>query len=362
MNAGTNTATFEAILNRGRMISDGIPYADIRVAERVAAEGPEVEWFNFWMALADSYEQTGERALAAGNAVSGGEWLWNASLSAHYAQLMWFHDPERREAGQRRKVELFDRAAPHFRPPGERVEIPIDQTTIPGYLRLPAQAADGPVSCCVLIGGLESTKEESHLFENLCLARGMAIFAFDGPGQGELFFDVKLGPDFERYSSAVLDHLVERPEIDAGRIGVLGRSLGGHYAPKSAAADDRFAACCAWGACFDLTDITRMPAGTRAGFIYVTGIADEDEAVAHLLSSLDLAPVADRIRCPTLLTHGRLDTIFGMEQVDKYREGLTNAELEIQIEDEGEHCCHNMGHLVRPRMADWMANQLGARP
>lgn len=352
--------TFAAILNRGRMISDGIPYADIQAAE-VAAEGPETEWFNFWMDLADSYERVGEQALGAGNEVSGGEWLWNASLSAHYAQLMWFHDPERREAGQRRKVELFDRAAPLFRPPGERVEIPIDETAIPGYLRLPQQAADGSVACCVLIGGLESTKEESHLFENLCLARGMATFAFDGPGQGELFFDVKLVPDFERYSSAVLDHLGERPEIDARRIGVLGRSLGGHYAPKSAAGDDRFAACCAWGACFDLSDLPRMPAGTRDGFIYVTGIDNEEEALAHLRASLDLAPVADQIRCPTLLTHGRLDTIFGMGQVDKYREGLTNAELEIQVEDAGEHCCHNMGHLVRPRMADWMADQLGAR-
>ena len=178
-----------------------------------------------------------------------------------------------------RAVELFDRAAPHFVHAGERVEIPLDDARIPGYLRLPAAAAEGPVPCCVLIGGLESTKEESHLFENLCLDRGMATFAFDGPGQGELFFDVKLVPDFERYSSAVLDHLVGRPELDADRIGVLGRSLGGHYAPKAAAGDERFAACCAWGACFDLSDLPEMPEHTRHGFIYATGIADGPKLV-----------------------------------------------------------------------------------
>ena len=249
MSTRTAPLSFEAILNRGRMLSDGIPFADIRAAEAVAADGSDVDWFDLWMARADFYEDLGTAAIEAGNGISGGEWLWNASLSAHYAQFMWFHDPARREAGQRRKVLLFDRAAPHFSRPGERIEIPLEGVAIPGYLRVPGPARDaGPVPCCVLIGGLESTKEESHLFENLCLTRGMATFAFDGPGQGELFFDVKLGPDFERYTSAVVDHLVDRDEIDADRIGVLGRSLGGHYAPRSAAADHRFAACCAWAA------------------------------------------------------------------------------------------------------------------
>jgi 2,6-dihydroxypseudooxynicotine hydrolase len=257
-------------------------------------------------------------------------------------------------------VELFDRAAPHLKPPAERVEIGFEGTTIPGHLRLPESAGDGPFACCVLIGGLESTKEESHRFEDLCLERGLATFAFDGPGQGEMFFEVKLGPDFERYSSAVLDELERRPEIDAARIGVLGRSLGGHYAPKSAACDDRFAACCAWGACFDLSDLDSMPPRTQAGFHYATGIDDPERAREHLLASIDLAPVAARISCPTLVLHGRHDVIFGPAQVDKFRDGLTGAELEVQVEEEGDHCCHNMGHIVRPRMADWLADRLGA--
>jgi 2,6-dihydroxypseudooxynicotine hydrolase len=350
--------SFDAILNRGRMLSDGVPYADVHAAERVAVDGTEIEWYDLWMGRADFYELLGEEAIANGDTVSGGEWLWNASICAHYAQFMWFHDPPRREAGQRRKVALFDRAAPHFAPAGNRVEIPFEGATIPGYLRLPP-GEGGPFACCVLIGGLESTKEESHLFENLCLARGMATFAFDGPGQGELFFEVKLGPDFERYSSAVLDHLVGLPEIDPDRIGVLGRSLGGHFAPKAAAMDSRFAACCAWGACYDLADdLETMPDHTRRGFIYVTGIDDDEAALEHLRTSIDLAPVADQITCPTLLLHGAHDVIFGIEQVDKYRSTLTNAELEVQIEPGGDHCCHNMGQVVRPRMADWMVNHL----
>ncbi len=348
-----------AILNPGRMISDGVPYAEVSAAEELARKGDDAEWFDHWIERSAFYENIATEAIEHGNTHSGGIWMWTASLCAHYAQFMWFHDPERRERGQRLKVELFDRAAPHFGQPGERIEIGLDGCSIPGYLRIPDDSV-GPYPCCVLIGGLESTKEESHLFENLCLERGMATFAFDGPGQGELYFDVKLSSDFERYSSAVLDYLVERPEIDRDRVGILGRSLGGHYAPKSAACDSRFAACCAWGACFDLSDLDTMPPHTRRGFLYVTGIQDEAEAVEYLRSSIDLAAVAGDLECPMLLTHGAQDVIFGREQVDKYREHFVNSDLEIQVEEEGDHCCHNMGQLIRPRMVDWMAHQLGA--
>lgn len=359
--SGGQTGEVEAYLNQGRMLSDGIPWPDVERSRAAAAADPDTDWFELWMARSDEYAELGERALAESHGISAGELLWLASLTAHYAQYMWFHDRDRREAGQRRKVELFNRAAPHLSPPAERVEIGFEGATIPGFLRLPQSTGDGPHPCCVLIGGLESTKEESHRFENLCLERGLATFAFDGPGQGEMFFEVKLGPDFERYSSAVLDELERRPEIDAARIGVLGRSLGGHYAPKAAACDDRFAACCAWGACFDLSDLDSMPPRTQAGFHYATGIDDPERAREHLLASLDLAPVAAQISCPTLLLHGRHDVIFGMEQVEKFRNGLTGAELEIQVEEDGDHCCHNMGHIVRPRMADWLADRLGAR-
>lgn len=349
------------ILNHGRMLSDGIPYFDIHEAE-LAAEHEDFDWFEFWTELSRFYEQRAESALEAGDGLSGGRWMWNGSLSSHYAQFMWFHDPERREAGQRRKVELYNRAAPHLRPAAERIEIPFEETIIPGFLRVPERhtRTGTTAPCCILIGGLESTKEESYLFENLCLERGMATFSFDGPGQGELFFTVKLCGDFERYTSAVVDALEARPEIDERRIGVLGRSLGGHYAPRSAAADDRLVACCAWGACFDLTDLDGMAEHTRDGFAYVTGIDEREAALEHLRSSIDLSALAPSLRCPTLVTHGRHDAIFSMAQVEKFRASVSNAPLEIEVDDQGDHCCHNRGHLVRPRMADWMARKLGA--
>ncbi|HZQ63952.1 MAG TPA: alpha/beta fold hydrolase [Gaiellaceae bacterium] len=352
----TTRRSIRSILNPGRMLSDGIPYPDYQEAlERVATLEA---WFDFWAGKGELYESLGDEALAAGNRVSGGEWLWHASLSFHYAQFMWFHDPERRESGQRRKVELYERAAPHLVPPGERVEIPFEGATIPAVVRLPLgePPRDG-WPCVLLLGGLESTKEESLLFENMCLERGIATVAFDGPGQGELFFQVKLQPDFERYTSAVVDDLEQRDAVDVSRLGVLGRSLGGFYALRSAAFDERLRACVAWGFFYDMTDFESMPPHTQRGFTYVTGRTG-DEARKYLQEALRLEDAAARLRTPALLLNGAHDPIFPPRQMELAARALAGAPIELVIEPDGDHCCHNMGQIVRPRMADWIAKRL----
>lgn len=350
----TSTADVKSLLNMGRMLYDGVPYFDIQRAGESVADLDQ--WFDFWAQAGKRYEALGEEALQNGATVSAGEWLWQASLSFHYAQFMWFHDPMRREAGQGRKVELYNRAAPHFRPPAERIEISFDGVKLPGFLRVPpGEQPDTGWPCVLLLGGLESTKEESYGFENLCLRRGLATFAFDGPGQGETFFQLKLQPRFERYTSAVIDHLETRGEIDQSRFGVLGRSLGGFYALRSGAGDERLRAVVGWGFFHDMQDFEEMPEHTQEGFLYVAGGSRE-----QLDRALDLSDVAADLRAPTLLLNGHNDPIFPPRQMERTIDALTNAPKEIVIEPEGDHCCHNMGNIVRPRMADWLARQLGA--
>jgi 2,6-dihydroxypseudooxynicotine hydrolase len=347
-----------AKLDGARMLADGIPYPDYVVATERLREG--VDWYDVWADHGKRYDELGTAAIEAGDTATGARWLWTGCMNYHYAQFLWFHDAPRREEGQRRKVDLYRRAADYFVPPSERVDIPFGNVTIPAYLRLPSELpADGkPLPCALLIGGLESTKEESFLFENLCLERGMATFAFDGPGQGEMFFELGLQADFERYSSACVDYLETRAEIDADRIGVLGRSLGGYYSVRAAACEPRFKACVSWGACYHLTDLDDYPPATKEGFLYVTGIEDR-EAARKQLEVIDLSDVIGDLTQPTYLMHGAHDEIFDMRHVDLVREGAKNAPLEIVIEEHGNHCAHNLAHITRPRMADWLARQLG---
>ena len=357
MSAGTLEHVWDA--NAIRLLADGVPGGDLNAA-RTGLKRWE-QWFGYWAGRGDAYESLAREALAKGRRKSAGELFWQASLSYHYAQLLWFHEPDKREAGQRRKVALYREAAPLLEPPAERFEIAFEGFTIPGYLRLPP-GRSGRAPVLMVLGGLESTKEESYLFENRCLARGLATCAFDGPGQGEMYFQAKMRPDFPRFASAVLDWLQKRPEIDAGRVGVIGRSLGGFYAVASAAHDPRFKACVAWGVLFDLSYYDEMPDPSGLGFAYVAGYAERRAAAPFLKQTLNLAGIAERVRVPVYALHGALDKLIPPTQVEKLRAALAhNPQVTFDMPADGDHCCHNLYHVVRPRMADWAAERLGGR-
>jgi 2,6-dihydroxypseudooxynicotine hydrolase len=273
-----------------RLVGDGVPAGDVMAVQASLTHWDE--WFPYWTGLGDTYERLAREALARNRRQSAGELFWQACLSHHYAQFLWFHDPVRRDQGQMRKVALYREAAPLFAAPAIRFDVPFDGFVIPGYLRLPP-GASGRVPVVIVLGGLESTKEESYRFENLCLARGLATCTFDGPGQGEMYFQAKLRPDFHRFTSAVLDWLEKRPEIDADRIGIIGRSLGGFYAIHSAAHDPRFKACVCWGVLFDLSYYDQMRDPARRGFAFVAGYDDPAKAGPYLRGTLDLSGQAE---------------------------------------------------------------------
>lgn len=359
--AAANDPVLQHVLeaNGIRMLGDGVPGGDMASAR--AEVRTWAEWYPFWAARGDAYERLAREALARGRRQSAGELFWHASLSCHYAQLLWFHDPVNREAGQRRKAALYREGAPLFAIPAERFDLPFDGFTIPGYLRLPP-GRSGPVPVAIVLGGLESTKEESYLFENRCLARGLATCAFDGPGQGEMYFQTKMRPDFHRFASAVIDWLEQRPELDGTRIGVIGRSLGGFYALHTAAHEPRIKACVAWGVLFDLSYYDTMGEPSRSGFAYVADYDDPDAATRYLKETLDLSGQAERVRCPVYALHGAKDRLIPATQVERLRRALAeHRDVEFDIPEDGDHCCHNLYHVVRPRMADWLAERLGGQ-
>ena len=339
------------MLNWGRLLLDGIPFSDLLEAQR---RDVSVSWFDFWMAKAARYEEYGEQALAEGHDRTAGLWLWLGSLCCQYAQFRWFD--EKRWVGQRRKVELYRLAAPYLDPPAQRVELQLDDIRIPGYLRLPKRGS-GPFGCAVLLGGLDSTKEESFLFENLLLERDLATFTFDGPGQGELLEQAPLDGGFSRYTSAVLDYLLTHPEVDDRRLGVLGRSVGGHFAMQSACHDPRISACVSWGGLVVMDSFDHETPVDRQLWQHATRAPTEEAAQEIVRTGLDIRGALPRLRCPTYVLHGARDEI-PLSQVALVRELAAHAPLTIVVEPAGDHCCHNLGPAPRIRMADWLADRL----
>jgi hypothetical protein len=72
----------------------------------------------------------------------------------------------------------------------------------------------------------------------------------DCPGSGEALRlrGLTARIDTEAWAAACVDHLLTRPDVDPARIGLAGWSLGGYFAPRAAAFEERLALVVAWGA------------------------------------------------------------------------------------------------------------------
>jgi hypothetical protein len=133
-------------------------------------------------------------------------------------------------------VESTD--APPFRE--ESVTYPNGCLTLAAALLLPAREAPGPA--LVLLQG-SGTSDRSNLWARLIAeglaARGVAVLLTDKRGSGASGGDWRDADmeDLAEDALAGVSYLRDRPEVDAGRIGLLGLSQGGHVAPLAAALD-----------------------------------------------------------------------------------------------------------------------------
>ncbi|MBO6785070.1 MAG: alpha/beta hydrolase [Alphaproteobacteria bacterium] len=352
----TDDQTREHLIGRlPRLIGSGVDYND---AMQVISGMQEVaDWSRGWEAVGARHEARGDEALKAGKTVTAGEAFFRAAISFHTGQSGNVEDPDEKFRVQTLQREAYLKAMPHLRPPTERIEIPFEDIVFPGNLRLP-DGGDGPYPCVLLNAGADSTKEEFFTLENEFLKRGMATCAYDGPGQGMTWRDMKLRGDFEAPVGAVLDVLAERPEIDADRFGIWGRSMGGYAAPRVSAHDRRIQAAIALGGYFDLQGFWDISSDVLLDILQFAFGADSRAAAREKAGDFSLVGIAANIACPLLVVHSDGDEICPLAEAERMAREAPHAELVVF--EAGNHCCDNMPALVRPLMADWMAERLGA--
>jgi 2,6-dihydroxypseudooxynicotine hydrolase len=336
-----------------RLVADGVDANDVlNVRARVSGWS---EWTAAWAQVAEDYREMAQERLKYGHRISAGEALVRASLACHVGQVVAFHDPAEKARLQGQKVALFREAAPLLRPPAERIEIPFGNIVLPGYLRLP-EGAKAPYACALLVPGLDSTKEDFITVADMCARRGLASFSFDGPGQGEVRAKALLAEGYEACITAAFAAIAARPEIDAARIGALGRSLGGFYVIRAAAAEPRLKTVVVFGGAYDLSDWPTMPKTIRDGFVFATGSGSEDEAKKRM-GAATVADAIGKVKCPVLIVHGKRDAIFRAPQASRLAEGL-GSRATLAVDEDGVHCCHNHAFQYRTLMADWLAKVL----
>jgi hypothetical protein len=57
-----------------------------------------------------------------------------------------------------------------------------------------------------------------------------------------------------------------------------------------------------------------------------------------------------------------LQHVWDANSIRLIADGVPAGDLSAaKVQFDGDHCCHNLYHVVRPRMADWLAERLAGR-
>lgn len=337
-----------------RFVTNGVPYPDF--AEVTASISSWDGWCAAWSERATVHEQLGRTALSEGRLRTAGEHLVTAAVEYHFAKYLFVDDLAQMRDTHKRAVHCHTDALSYLDPPGERVAIPYEGTTLAGVLRRPT-GVSGSVPVVAMAMGLDSAKEEMGTNERPFLDRGIATLAFDGPGQGEGEYDLTIRSDYEVVVAAVLDWIEGRDDLDAQRVGLWGVSLGGYYAPRAAAFEPRVRACIALSGPYDLGAAWEgLPSLTRAAFTVRSGSSDESEA-RTAAARLTLDGVAGQITCPLLVVFGGRDRLFGADGARRLVDEAAGP-AELWLIEDGNHVVNNRPYRYRSASADWLAARL----
>jgi dienelactone hydrolase len=345
----------------------------------VTRVGDDDAWFAEWTRMGEKVEARGRAAEQAGHKLTAAACLMRA---AHYYQTgERFLQPKSAHGMEiyRKGVTAFrDAAAMIRRPHIEPVEVPYEGQSLPALLVHPDPlvAGERPAPAMVFFDGFDVTKEIQY-FKGIpdLVARGIACLIVDGPGNGESvrFRNLPLIAETERYATAAYEYLAGRREIDEKRIGVIALSLGGYYAPRAAALEQRFACCVAWGAQWDYHDIWQRRLETLDSgkvlslsvppehLMWVLGVPDRTAAL-NKLEGFRLDGIVQKMTCPFLMVHGGGDEQIPLALAEKCFAAVGSRQKTLKVFDREEggfhHCQVDNVTIGVHYMWDWCADVL----
>ncbi|MEU9133731.1 alpha/beta fold hydrolase, partial [Kitasatospora sp. NPDC048540] len=347
---------YETLRSMSHIAYGGADFGEVVATGERIVEGDYDSWHTEWLATAERVAEEAERALKAGHKVSARDGFLRASNYYRSAEFFLHGHPcdPRHDHAYDRSVACFRAAAALFTPIIEPVAIPYEGTTLPGYLyRVDTSGAPRPT--VIMHSGFDGTAEEMHFGGALAaVERGYTVLAFDGPGQpGPLHHQgLVFRTDWENVITPVIDFAETLPEVDNGRIALLGSSMGGLLAPRAAAFEHRLAACIAVDGVYDLGEVSvrftphdreeaerllraeRAPeldaaldavmadnATARWAFnhgMYVMGVDTPRAFGAAYLDHTLADGIAEQIQCPTLVCDAEEDEFFKGQPAQLY--------------------------------------------
>ncbi len=260
-------------------------------------------------------------------------------------------------------VEAFRKGISMLNHPPQAVNIPYENSFLPGYFFPVAEQEKSPL--VIMFGGLDSTAEELYFGPaQLLNERGIALLAVDGPGQGAA---LRLNHIVTRYdynvaATAAYEWATAQLDIDPQRVAIMAVSMGGYMAARSAAFEPRFKACAIWGAVFDYYSVwaSRPDNHPLARILqHVVGAENMVEA-REKLKDFTLQGVADKIKMPTYIIHGEDDRQVPVEHAYQVYNALTCPRVLniVPRHSTGSAHCQADNMTKTYPMYDWLKAQL----
>ena len=269
--------------------------------------------------LAERRESLADEAEKDDRKVSAREHYFHAALLYASAEWpIWETTPELVRLDDRKNscYASYGRLADHH---VERVEIPFGEAYLPAWFHLPPGYGGGRVPTVLSCGGMDAAKELNiSLYGDKLLQRGFAVLTFDGPGQGEApVRGVTFTPiAWIDAGEVLMAWLHERDEVDPERIVGFGLSFGSYWMTQIAATQPRLRAAVVGLVCHEPgghTIFEEASPSFKARYMWMSGLANDEDAFDEMAKRIDLSPLIDDLRMPWLVVAGDADELSPIE-------------------------------------------------
>jgi dienelactone hydrolase len=257
---------FELRIVLGLATSGGADVGEVLAAVAPVGEKDHDGWFRAWNDLGERVRAIADSCAERGHTVSASAaYLRSANyFGVALNAVASLHDDSGLLPTFRRHRGAWERFVDTIDHPSERVEIPYEDGTLPGYFFRP-QPAEGIRPTLIMVNG--SDGPISGLWGSGALgalSRGYNVLLFDGPGQQSMLFErnVPFRHDWEAVITPVVDHLLARADVDPERLAMYGISQAGYWVPRALAFEHRIAAAIADPGVVDVSTswLSHMPA------------------------------------------------------------------------------------------------------
>jgi pimeloyl-ACP methyl ester carboxylesterase len=375
----------------GYTVSGAADIGESIAAARGIVNADIYSWRKQWLATADRIYALAVKFEGEGQNISAQAAYFRASN--YYRTAGFFLDEKKDRADSisiwQKSVDAFKKGI-SFDSAISEVQIPYEQTTLPGYL-IKSEIENAPL--LIIQTGFDGTKEEIY-FESGMAARqrGYNVLVFDGPGQGAAIKKQNLPfrYDWEKVITPVVDYALELGFIDKDKVALLGISMGGYLAGRAVAFEHRITACIVNGGIYDFSEnlyksmpqeaiqlITKNPArfnqileGQMAKnvgtyWFYQNAMWTMDAATpADVMAAVKLYTlkgVVQNIKCPMLVVDSEADAFLkGQPQIVYVLLKSPKTLLKFSAETTAQaHCQMGANAISNESIFAWLDKTLG---